>query len=183
MIEGYYVYCVFVDGEVRYIGKGKGDRWKHAISGASSVPELNRDHFTGKYIEVRLFSSRMSEQEAFQLEADLIQTAIVEVGAKSWWWHPSLRSLKMSTQDSGDLYNKVIPEGSYLDCPIFHRSSRITKCVDNNGACKKNRNKHLSDKYPIEWESHLKGREVEIKWEDEYSILGESYYKHADIVW
>ena len=43
--------------------------------------------------------------------------------------------------------------------------------------------KNLSDKYPIEWESHLKGREVEIKWEDEYSILGESYYKHADIVW
>ena len=43
----YYVYIVFVNGVPKYVGKGKGDRFKHPISGASSVPELNRDFFNG----------------------------------------------------------------------------------------------------------------------------------------
>ena len=71
----YYVYIVLVDGELRYIGKGSGDRWKHSISGASSVPELNRDHFAGKYIEVRTLGERFTEAMAVEVERDLIYSA------------------------------------------------------------------------------------------------------------
>lgn len=64
----YYVYLVFVDGVAMYAGKGKGDRYKHPVSGISSCMELNRDFFQGKYIEVRFIERYKTEQEALQLE-------------------------------------------------------------------------------------------------------------------
>lgn len=77
----YYVYLVFVDFELRYVGKGRGDRWKHAIGGASSVPELNRDHFNNRYIEVRKFLERLSEKEALEYEAQVIGSTVYITGS------------------------------------------------------------------------------------------------------
>lgn len=79
--KDYYVYLVFVDFELRYVGKGRGDRWKHAIGGASSVPELNRDHFNNRYIEVRKFIERLSEKEALEYEAQVIGSTIYITGS------------------------------------------------------------------------------------------------------
>ena len=121
-VEGnvFYVYLVFVDGALRYIGKGKGDRFKHAVSGASSVPELNKDHFTGKYIEVRVAygNYNLSEQQAIQLESDFIGTA-----------HSNYNG-------SGEgLYNKAFPKKwSYWDMD-FHEYSEfgISNNADKSG--------------------------------------------------
>lgn len=94
----YYVYVVFVNGKPKYVGKGTGNRYKHAISGTSSVLELNMDLFNDEHIEVGiLFGNRMlSEKEAFKYEKDVIG------------------SLKFY-----NLYNKIIPEEGeyeYMDC-------------------------------------------------------------------
>lgn len=64
----YYVYVVFVDAKAVYIGKGKNDRYKHAISGISSCLELNRDFFLGKYIEVRFLEKYLTEEKALKQE-------------------------------------------------------------------------------------------------------------------
>jgi len=74
ILEGksYYVYVVYVDAHPVYIGKGKGDRYKHAISGVSSCAELNRDYFANKYIEVRKVYTDLTEQQALRFEDEFI---------------------------------------------------------------------------------------------------------------
>lgn len=68
----YYVYLVYVDSQIKYIGKGKKERYKHAISGASSCPELNRDFFSDKKIEVLFIGEAFLEEEASSMEQELI---------------------------------------------------------------------------------------------------------------
>lgn len=70
----YYVYIVYVDNIPRYVGKGKGDRWKHCTGGTSHCVELNRDFFLGKKMEVKFAQESMSEKDALSLEKSLIQS-------------------------------------------------------------------------------------------------------------
>lgn len=112
-IEGlrFYAYIVFVDGVVKYIGKGSGDRWKHSVGGGSHVPEINRDFFAGEHIEVRawLGNATSSEAEALKDETDLIYSVLY---------------------DGGSLYNKTIPVGGcYLNC-CFKEYSSFLGSVD-----------------------------------------------------
>lgn len=104
----YYVYIVFVNGEPKYVGKGTGDRYKHAVSGASSVPELNRDFFKDCHIEVMiLYGDRtMSEEKALQEEKNVIG----------------------SLHGIFEIYNKLIPEDgewSYMDCDFRDYSKTV----------------------------------------------------------
>ena len=42
----YYVYAAYgLDGELLYVGKGSGERYKHCINGCSAVKDLNRYYF------------------------------------------------------------------------------------------------------------------------------------------
>lgn len=68
----YYVYVCKVDGEVAYIGKGKGDRWKHCLSGKSHNRKLNEAVILGKNVSVDFVKRGMSESEALTLEKSLI---------------------------------------------------------------------------------------------------------------
>lgn len=68
----FYVYQAFVDGDLKYIGKGKGKRWEHCKSGASSCAELNKDFHEGKTIEVIKYQENLPEYEAEGLEMYLI---------------------------------------------------------------------------------------------------------------
>lgn len=68
----YYVYQCFVEGELKYIGMGKGGRINHCTSGKSSCPELNRDFHAGKTLTVVKIQDKITKQEASRLEMDLI---------------------------------------------------------------------------------------------------------------
>lgn len=72
----FYVYEAYVDGELRYIGKGKGARWKHCGSGKSSCSELNKDFHEGKKIEVVIRKDKLLEYEAEGLEIELIRANV-----------------------------------------------------------------------------------------------------------
>lgn len=109
----YYVYIVFVDGKPKYVGKGTGDRYKHAVSGASSVPELNRDFFNDMHIEVRiLYGNRtLTEEKAFRYEKDVIG----------------------SLMGIFEIYNKTLPkenEYDYMDCDFKEYSDVAVRNKD-----------------------------------------------------
>lgn len=68
----YYVYECRVDGVLRYVGMGKGNRYKHCASGKSSCSELNRDFHEGKEITVVKVKEKLTKTDALIYEADLI---------------------------------------------------------------------------------------------------------------
>lgn len=70
----YYVYQVFVEDQLRYIGKGKGNRIDHCLSGKSSCSELNRDFHAGKKIVVNKYEDNLLESDAELIESRLIST-------------------------------------------------------------------------------------------------------------
>lgn len=72
----YYVYKCFVGGELKYLGMGKGERYRHCNSGKSSCSELNRDFHAGKCLIVEKFSEGLLRSEAQWLETELIDKHI-----------------------------------------------------------------------------------------------------------
>ena len=70
--EEHYVYLVYIDRVLKYIGKGFGSRYQHSLSGTSHVFGLNKAYFQGNTIEVMLYADAMSEKNALNLESSLI---------------------------------------------------------------------------------------------------------------
>ena len=70
----YYVYAWFVGDELVYIGKGKGDRWKHGNSGTSSCFGLNELFFSDKrdLLNHKILDCNLTEKDAFRIETELI---------------------------------------------------------------------------------------------------------------
>lgn len=87
----YYVYIVKVDGQARYVGKGSGDRYKHASSGRSSSKLLNKAFFEGKDISVDIFARGLSSSQALRVEAEQILLLVDKIGLEN-------------------IYNKVVPK-------------------------------------------------------------------------
>lgn len=73
--SNYYVYKVFVDGNLKYIGKGTKDRYLHAASGTSNNYELNKAHFEGSTIDTKIVKNGLSDYQARKLERELIASA------------------------------------------------------------------------------------------------------------
>ena len=116
----YYVYVVFVEGEARYVGKGKKDRYKHAVSGCSSCLELNKDFFSGKYIEVMFAETGLTERSALNLELD-------------WMYQVKSDSYNSKTRQY-EIYNKNTPEkADYKDESMSYFYHKwFTHAVDNS---------------------------------------------------
>jgi len=77
MENKYYVYQVVHEGEVIYVGKGKGGRYKHATSGKSHNYKLNEFHFKHKLLgdvlpEVDIIKYFEEEKDALAYESKLI---------------------------------------------------------------------------------------------------------------
>ena len=69
----YYVYICYVNNEPKYVGRGKGNRYKHCTSGVSSNYELNKAHFNGEEMSVRFVEKNLSRQSARELENETIE--------------------------------------------------------------------------------------------------------------
>lgn len=74
LIKKYYVYECYVDGILRYVGMGKGNRLYHCTSGKSSCSPLNKDFHEGKNIEVIKVAEKLFKADAQQLEWELINS-------------------------------------------------------------------------------------------------------------
>lgn len=71
-VKGYEVYVCKKDGEIVYIGEGKFGRHKHCNSGTSHVYELNKLHFEGVELEVKVVKVFETKQDAEHFEKLLI---------------------------------------------------------------------------------------------------------------
>lgn len=74
----YYNYISFYRGIVVYVGKGKGKRLQHTLSGTSENEKINEFHFRWKFfndvpLETRTVAHFSSEQSALSNEAKLIK--------------------------------------------------------------------------------------------------------------
>ena len=63
-----YVYGCFVDDELKYVGKGKGNRYTHCTSGTSTCVELNRDFFAGRNMKVKKLKENLTDEDAKDIE-------------------------------------------------------------------------------------------------------------------
>lgn len=80
-INKYYVYGAYVDGVLKYVGKGYGNRYKHCMSGKSTCEELNAAYRSGCIIDVQLLHGNLSESEAFTKENEEIE----KIGIENLW--------------------------------------------------------------------------------------------------
>ena len=69
----YEVYVCKLNDEVLYVGQGKLGRHNHCKSGCSHVYELNKLHFLGEKIEVRIVNYFDSRDESLACEKELIK--------------------------------------------------------------------------------------------------------------
>lgn len=117
----YYVYIVYVEGVPVYVGKGKGDRYKHPVSGTSSCLELNRDFFMGKYIEVRFLSKYKTEEQALKQE-------------EFWIAHLKCLAQKDSFGSGWDIYNKcnTAPKYQWDMCASYLYHVETSFATNNN---------------------------------------------------
>lgn len=111
----YYVYTVYVDGVLKYIGRGKGNRIDHCKSGKSSCKELNNDFFQNKNIEVIKVEENLTLEEADQIELDWILSNIDngiynKKTTSDYFSKPNLSSNKNVNIIAEDMDNKVIKQ-------------------------------------------------------------------------
>ena len=70
--HSYYVYAAYVDDVLRYVGKGKGNRYLHCNSGKSSCYKLNEDHFQGRDIVVIKVFDNLTNKTATEYETYIL---------------------------------------------------------------------------------------------------------------
>ena len=72
----FYVYVAYgVNNEVLYVGKGKGERYKHCLNGASNCREINQYYFQNGCdgsIKVEILNYFNSDEEALSFEKEKI---------------------------------------------------------------------------------------------------------------
>ena len=90
-VKKYYVYHAYSKfGELLYVGKGTGDRWKHCLSGASNNKDINRYYFMNGEngsIEVRIVRYFDNSEDALHSEScdiDTLKPAFNVVGNKNF---------------------------------------------------------------------------------------------------
>ena len=91
VVKKYYVYHAYSKcGELLYVGKGTGDRYKHCLSGASNNKDINRYYFMNGEdgsIEVRIVRYFDNSEDALHSEScdiDTLKPAFNVVGNKNF---------------------------------------------------------------------------------------------------
>jgi len=72
-VDSHEVYCVMDENsKIIYIGSGRNNRHKHCESGCSHVYELNRMHFNGDKVNIKLLHINLTKEESIEIEQALI---------------------------------------------------------------------------------------------------------------
>jgi hypothetical protein len=73
LLTDHIVYCAKdVDGQIRYVGEGKRDRWRHVNSGVSHNFKINEHRFTKGELEVTVLYEGLTKTEALSIEKAIL---------------------------------------------------------------------------------------------------------------
>lgn len=73
LLTDHIVYCVKdYNGQLRYVGEGKYDRWKHVNSGVSHNFKINEHRFTKGELEVTVLYEGLTKTEALSIEKAIL---------------------------------------------------------------------------------------------------------------
>lgn len=73
LLTDHIVYCAKdIDGQLRYIGEGKRDRWTHVNSGVSHNFKINEHRFTRGEMEVTILYDGLTKTEALSIEKAIL---------------------------------------------------------------------------------------------------------------
>lgn len=112
--EAFYVYVYRIDGEMAYVGKGKGKR-SHVHLRKSHNPILAQRISAGASVSVKVIKRGLSEPDAFRLERRCINK-----------WRATLSNMTQGTRTQtealwhqclNDLQNNIISYGAALTKP------------------------------------------------------------------
>lgn len=124
-----YVYAGEYEGQLVYIGKGKGTRFEHLNSGRSSCYEANRLHFSGGTLNVYKVADNLTDEDACELEQLLIceaQPAWNVAGVKPIPRRPHIRDSKAPDATS-KYYGVSFKAGRWLArCKMNGKSVHIS---------------------------------------------------------
>ena len=82
LLTDHIVYCAKdADGQIRYVGEGKCDRWKHVNSGVSHNFKINEHRFTKGELEVTVLYEGLTKTEALSIEKAILSK---NAGAGLW---------------------------------------------------------------------------------------------------
>lgn len=121
-LKTHYVYAAYgVSNELLYIGKGKGDRWKHCASGISSSRDLNRYYFSngeGNCIKVKILQRFSNDSRASSKELELIKQYSPPFNLSG----ARITNIKM--MDEIKEHYKLV--NKYLECSRTEKGSKMT---------------------------------------------------------
>ncbi len=126
--KDYYVYIVFVDKNIRYIGKGKGTRFCHAVSGTSHVYDLNRDYFENAAIEIFCYAEGLTEINALNLESGLI-SVYSRNGLYNTKGVKETYVMSACNLEEDELYSKLQDDHKLLACKVG-RTDEYEDCIE-----------------------------------------------------
>lgn len=73
LLTDHIVYCAKdAEGQLRYVGEGKRDRWKHVNSGVSHNFKINEHRFTKGVMEVTILYEGLTKTEALSIEKAIL---------------------------------------------------------------------------------------------------------------
>jgi hypothetical protein len=113
LLKDHIVYQVKdADGQVRYIGEGKSDRWKHVNSGVSHNFKINEHRFVRGEMDVSVLYEGLTKTEALSIEKALLKK---HAGAGLW----NTKDYEPFTENNGRfITDQEIEE--YLNRPHLH---------------------------------------------------------------
>ena len=129
-MKEYYVYHAYgVKGELLYIGKGRGERWRHCISGASHNKWLNKYYFFNgedKSMNVKIVEYFKTEELALVAE----EASIKLLNPKFNMFHTPTKELSHQDKrrlgikiNAKDLYKNYYTSYMIINSDSYHKLS------------------------------------------------------------
>lgn len=123
LLKKFYVYAAYgINNELLYIGKGKGNRWKHCASGISSSRDLNRYYFSngeGECIKVKILQRFNNDSTASSKELELIKQYSPPFNLSG------ARVTNIKMMDEIKEHYKLV--SNYLECSRTEKGCKMTR--------------------------------------------------------
>lgn len=172
-MDSYYVYTVSMGEEIIYVGKGKDDRFKHALSGKSHNLKLNKFYFEHLLLSkplpvVEIVEYFPTEIKALRHEKFLISEYLPECNIRGKVNHSAEHLLKVFKDDyTDDTFIAPVPD-DYDNFKIYFNG-----CYEDYLS-----NSVAENPHPLKW--YVYGKLISDGWIHYHDMLSDYYKELTD---